>query len=425
MRFFSITLLIGLLQLAFSGKIHCQASDYSLITASYVFDGEALRENQVVLVKGDKIVAVGKKEELDLPAEYRSLTYPGGTLLPGLIEGHSHMLLHPYNETGWNDQVLKESWAERAIRGGVHAEKTLQAGFTTARDLGSEGAGYVDVGLKQAIEKGVIDGPRLIVAGKAIVATGSYGPKGFAEHVSIPLGAEPADGHDDLIRVVRDQIGHGADVIKVYADYRWGPEGTAEATFTQRELELIVAVAQSSGRHVVAHAASPEGMRRAILASVRTIEHGDGGTPEIFQLMQEKGVALCPTLAAGDAIMQYRGWEKGVDPEPKRMVNKRASFSAALAAKVTIVAGGDVGVFPHGDNVRELEMMVDYGMTPLAVLRSVTAVNADVFGIERKVGRVRPGLLADLVVVEGDPVKNISNLRKVKMVMKGGRLLGE
>lgn len=423
MRILFLSLSILLIHLFPTNGIFCQASDYTLITAAYIFDGEQLQENHGVLIKGDVIVAIGKREDLDLPADYQELSYPNGTVLPGMIEGHAHMLLHPYNETNWNDQVLKESWAERAIRGGEHAKKTLKAGFTTARDLGSEGAGYVDVGLKQAIEKGVIYGPRLIVAGKAIVTSGSYGPKGFAEHVTVPLGAEPADGHDDLIRVVRDQIGHGADLIKVYADYRWGPEGTAEATFTQRELELIVEVAGSSGRQVVAHAASPEGMRRATLAGVRTIEHGDGGTPEIFALMQEKGVALCPTLAAGDAIMQYRGWKKGTDPEPERIVNKRKSFSAALAAGVTIVAGGDVGVFPHGDNVRELEMMVDYGMTPLAVLRAVTSVNAEVFGIQHKVGSIRPGLLADLVAVQGNPLEDIRDLRNVIMVMKGGVLL--
>lgn len=417
--------LMALSSLIWSAVLFAQSPEYTLITAAYLFDGEELRKNQAVLIRGDEIMAVGAPGELNLPDEYQTLSYPDGTLMPGMIEGHSHMLLHPYNETGWNDQVLKESWAERAIRGGEHAKKTLRAGFTTARDLGSEGAGYLDVGLKQAIEKGVIFGPRLIVAGKAIVATGSYGPKGFAEHVQVPLGAEPADGHDDLIRVVRDQIGHGADVIKVYADYRWGPNGTAEATFTQRELGLIVEVAESSGRQVVAHAASTEGMRRSTLAGVRTIEHGDGGTPEIFALMAEKGVALCPTMAAGDAIMQYRGWKKGVDPEPERIVNKRQSFAAALRAGVTIVAGGDVGVFPHGDNVRELEMMVDYGMTSLAVLQSVTSVNADVFGIQNQVGRIRPGLLADLVVVEGNPLDDVRNLRKVRMVMKGGTVLEE
>ena len=316
--------------------------------------------------------------------------------------------------------MLQESYAERAIRGGIHAGKTLRAGFTTVRDLGSEGAGYVDVGLKQTIEKGVIPGPRLLVAGKAIVATGSYGPKGFIEQVEVPLGAEEADGVDGITRVVRDQIGHGADLIKVYADYRWGPNGEARPTFTQSELELIVEIANSSGRQVVAHAATAEGMRRATLAGVATIEHGDDGTPEVFELMAERGVALCPTLAAGDAISQYRGWNKGTDPEPARIGQKRRSFREALDAGVTIVAGGDVGVFPHGDNVRELEMMVDYGMETLDVLRSVTSGNADVLGVGERVGRIRPGLLADLIVVSGNPVDDISNLREIELVLLGG-----
>jgi imidazolonepropionase-like amidohydrolase len=202
--------------------------------------------------------------------------------MPGMIEGHSHILLHPYNEVSWNDQVLKESQAERVIRAANHAKANLMAGFTTIRDLGSEGAGYADVGVKQSIEKGIIPGPRMLVAGPAIVATGSYGPKGFAPHVKVPLGANEADGIDALIREVRRQIGGGADIIKVYADYRWGPNGEAMPTFTQEELEIIVDVASSSGRPVVAHAATAEGMRRAAMAGVQTIEHGDGGTPEVF-----------------------------------------------------------------------------------------------------------------------------------------------
>lgn len=397
-----------------------QSPNCHLLRPGRIFDGTALLTEAVVLVRGDTIAAVGPERSLSIPAGCREHDFPDATLLPGLIEGHAHLLLHPYNEVGWNEQVLEESWAERAIRGGIHAERTLRAGFTTVRDLGSEGAGYTDVGLKQSIEKGVIPGPRLLVAGKAIVATGSYGPKGFAEHVRVPLGAEPADGRDDLIRVVRDQIGHGADVIKVYADYRWGPNGEAMPTFTQEELNLIVEVANSSGRPVVAHASSAEAMRRATLAGVSTIEHGDDGTPEVFALMQERGVALCPTLAAGDAITQYRGWRKGVDPEPARIRAKRASFAAAREAGVSIVAGGDVGVFPHGDNVRELEMMVDYGMPTLDVLRSVTSGNARVFGLANRVGRIRPGLLADLVLVTGDPTLDIAALRRIERVWKGG-----
>lgn len=410
--------LVALL-LLIATSVSSQQSEYTLIKSKWLFDGMQMLEGYEVLIKGDKIVSIGKKVQLP-QGNIEVLNFPNETLMPGMIEGHSHLLLHPYNETGWNDQVLKESFAERAIRGANHAKKTLKAGFTTVRDLGSEGAAYVDVGLKESIEKGVIPGPRMIVAGKAIVTTGSYGPKGFHEFVKVPLGAEEANGHDDLIKVVRDQIGKGADVIKIYADYRWGLGGTARPTFTQEEIELIVKITESSGRHVVAHAASEEGMRRAILAGVRTIEHGDGGTAEIFNLMKSKDVALCPTLAAGDAIMQYGGWKKGEEPDPKRIVAKKKSFKLALDAGVTVVAGGDVGVFSHGDNVRELEMMVDYGMETEDVLRSVTAVNAQVFGYENQFGMVKEGLLADLIIVEGNPGDDISLLRKVRMVMKGG-----
>lgn len=396
--------------------------DCLLITADRVFDGTDFTDAKAVLIQGERIKALGANAgAMKIPAGCKVMNYPGATIMPGMIEGHSHLLLHPYNETDWNDQVLKESYAERAIRGGVHASKTLAAGFTTVRDLGSEGAGYVDVGLKETIEKGIIPGPRMIVAGKAMVTTGSYGPKGFADHVTLPLGAETADGVDDLTRVVRDQIGRGADVIKVYADYRWGANKMAMPTYTQRELELVVEIANSSGRQVVAHAATPEGMRRAVMAGVRTIEHGDGGTREVFNLMKEHGVALCPTLAAGDAITQYRGWEKSTEPEPERIVNKRKSFALALDAGVEIVAGGDVGVFPHGDNVRELEMMVDYGMTPLSVLRSVTSGNAGAFELP-KLGRLKAEMLADVIVVSGNPQTNISRLREVQLVVKNGEV---
>ncbi|MEM7369200.1 MAG: amidohydrolase family protein [Bacteroidota bacterium] len=410
-RFFLILLCI----------LYCSASYGQVFQADRVFDGTDMHEDWLVVVEGNKITAVGPQNVTTLPRGAEIISLPGMTLLPGLIEGHAHVLLHPYNETSWNDQVLKESEALRVVRATVHVKKTLMAGFTTIRDLGSEGAGYADVGIKQAINQGIIPGPRMLVAGRAIVATGSYGPKGFAPQVKVPLGAEVADGQDDLIRVVRDQIGHGADFIKVYADYRWGPNGEAMPTFSQEELELIVRTARSSGRATVAHAATAEGMRRATLAGVETIEHGDGGTLEVFQLMAEKEVALCPTLAAGDAIMQYRGWNKSREAAPQRIVNKRASFKLALQAGVTISAGGDVGVFPHGDNVRELEMMVEYGMLPLAVLQSATSVNAQLFHVEDKVGRIQVGLLADLIAVEGDPSQDIRTLRNLRMIMKDGQ----
>lgn len=399
-------------------SIQATAQQY-YFTADRVFDGESIHENWAVVVQGDKIIAIGSKEKITAPANSVKINYPNSTLLPGLIEGHSHLLLHPYNETSWDDQVMKESDAYRMARATVHAKNTLLAGFTTVRDLGSEGAGYSDVELKKAIKDGVIIGPRMIVAGKAIVATGSYGPKGYDTDVKVMKGAEEADG-DNLIKVTRDQIGNGADVVKVYADYRWGKQSEAMPTFSIDELKLIVETAKSSGRWVVAHATTIEGMRRAILAGIETIEHGDDGTLEIFKLMKEKNVAFCPTIAAGDANTQYHGWKKGVDPEPQKIKNKKESFKAALQSGVTILAGGDVGVFAHGDNVRELELMNEYGMQTFDILKSVTSINAKTFHLENQIGSLKEGLKADLVVVSGDPSKNISDLRKIKFVMKDG-----
>lgn len=405
-----------------SQKTIAQTKSYFLIP-DRVFDGVELKEGWAVLTEGNIIIEVGERSKVSKnpkATKAEKINLKGMTLMPGMIEGHSHLFLYPYNLGNWNDQVLKESSALRVARATVHAKANLMAGFTTLRDLGTEGSGYDDVGLKQAIDQGVIPGPRLLIATRAIVATGSYGPKGFAPHVKVPLGAEEADGVDDITKVVRRQIGKGADLIKVYADYRWGPNKEARPTFTLEELRLMVKLTQSSGRGVVAHAATAEGMRRATLAGVETIEHGDGGTPEVFRLMKQKGVALCPTLAAGDAIMQYRGWKKGTEPDPERIVRKKRSFKQALDAGVIIVFGGDVGVFAHGDNARELEMMVEYGMKPIEVLRSATSVNAKVFHLENKLGKLKKGLLADIIAVKGNPVKNIKNVRQVGLVMKDG-----
>jgi imidazolonepropionase-like amidohydrolase len=391
-----------------------------LLTPARVFDGTDIHEGWAVLVRGERITAVGPAASIAVPSGTRRVDLAGATLLPGLIEGHSHLLLHPYNETSWDDQVLREPLALRVARATNHARETLRAGFTTVRDLGTEGAGYADVGLKRAIAQGIIPGPRMIVTTRAIVATGSYGPH-YTGDVELPQGAEEADA-GSIPRVVRDQIGHGADWIKVYADYRWGPNGEARPTFTLDELKEIVEIARSSGRPVVAHSSTAEGMRRATLAGVETIEHGDAGTPEVFRLMKEHGVALCPTVAAGDALLRYRGWKAG-DPEPPRITEKRASLRAALAAGVTICNGSDVGVFTHGENGRELELLVDYGLTPVQALRAATTTNARLFHLDDQLGSIRPGLLADLVAVRGDPVRDIHAVRDVRFVMKGGTVV--
>lgn len=390
-----------------------------------VFDGTTSHAGWVVVVRGDRIEAAGPRASTPAPAGARVVALPGTTLMPGLIEGHSHLLLHPYNETPWIDQVLKEPQALRVARGVNHARATLMAGVTTVRDLGSEGGGYADVGLRQAINEGIVPGPRMLVAGPAMVVTGSYAPKGFAPELTIPQAAEEADGLDGVMRVARSQIARGVDFIKIYADYRWGPNGEAKPGFTLEEIERIVAAAGSSGRPVVAHASTPEGMRRAILGGVDTVEHGDDGTPEIWKLMVEKNVAYCPTIAAGDAISQYGGWKKGVDPEPARITRKRATYKAALAAGVKMCFGGDVGVYPHGDNVRELELMVEWGMTPAAALVAATSGNAAYFRQGERIGSVKPGLFADLIAVQGDPTASVGALRQVRFVMKNGQIYKE
>ena len=393
-----------------------------LVKPARVFDGvsPSPHEGWSVLVDGDRIVAAGPK--VAAPAGARTIDLPGTTLTPGLIEGHSHLFLHPYNETLWDNQVLHEQLALRTARAVVQAERTLNAGFTTERDLGTEGAGFADVGLKQAIDQGIVPGPRLLVSTKAIVARGAYGPKGFEPGLVIPQGAQEVAGADEIVRAVRDQVAGGATIIKFYADYHWGKGEPTRPTLSQAELNAGVAAAHDAGRLVAVHATTAEGMRRATLAGADTIEHGYNGTADVFKLMHDRGTALCPTIAASEAYARYFEHWNGQEPAPESVQENRRSFQLAMKSGVPICMGGDVGVYAHGQNWLEMDAMQRAGMPAAQVMIAATSGNARILHLDDR-GQVKPGLLADLDAFDGDPTRDVSAVGNVKFVMKGGEIV--
>ncbi|HEY2344481.1 MAG TPA: amidohydrolase family protein [Xanthomonadaceae bacterium] len=409
---------------AFATSETVAAMDFLLVPAKvWTGDDGTAHAGWAVLVHQDRIVAVGPADTIHMPEGAVQVDLPGTTLIPGLMDIHSHVFLHPYNETLWNDQVLKEPESYRTLEAAQHARDTLMAGFTTLRDLGTEGAGYADVSIKRAIDERLIPGPRMFVATRAIVATDSYGPgpKGFRPDLDLPQGAQAVSGIDDVMRAVREQIGHGADWVKLYADYRWTADGDSRPTFTLAELRAAVEVAHGAGKPVAVHATTDAGMRLAIAAGVDTIEHGYGGSLDTFRLMKERGIAYLPTLTAAEAYSEYfEHYERGKSPPTDRMKQAADAFHHALEAGVTIGCGSDVGVFAHGSNWREVQWMVRLGMTPVQALRAATSVDARILGKQKELGRIAAGFDADLIAVEGDPLEDVQSIRRVEFVMKGG-----
>jgi imidazolonepropionase-like amidohydrolase len=382
-------------------------------------DGERWLTGRAVLIEEGRIAKIVPLEEIG--STDRRIDLGGLYLIPGLIDLHTHLLLHPYDEASWDDQVLREPLELRTIRATTAARATLQAGFTTIRDLGTEGAGLADVAIRDAVAQGMIPGPRLLAATRAIVATGCYGPQDFDHRWDVPQGAQEASGAAEVRKAVRQQVAAGADWVKVYADYRRGKSQQPTATFSQEELDALVDEARSANRPVAAHAGTSEGIRRAVLAGVATIEHGYQASDEVLSLMRERGVVLVPTLAASEAVARYAGWKDG-EPDPPGVRTSKDTFSRALRLGVEIACGSDAGVFRHGDNAREIELMVAYGMSPKAALRAATSAAARVLGRERDLGRVAPGYVADLIAVREDPLKSASALRGPVLVLKEGKV---
>jgi imidazolonepropionase-like amidohydrolase len=377
-------------------------------------DGASWRDDMEVTILG-AVVTVRPAD----PTRTVDRDFGEAWMIPGLIDLHTHVLLRPYDEMSWDDQVRNESDELRSERALQHGLATLRAGFTVIRDLGTEGAGFADVAIAKTLQE-ERRGPLLIPSTRAIVLRGCYGPD--PEDPTTKKGAQAVAGGDEIRQAVREQAKGGALWIKVYADYRHGKSGPVAPTFSLEELQVLCAEAAALKLPVAAHATTDEGIRRAVTAGVRTIEHGTGASAETLALMKEKGVALCPCLAANEAIVKYSG-RKG--PVVDRLNVGRVGFQRALAAGVTIACGSDAGVFKHGDNAREIELMVEYGMTPAQALAAATSVAAQVLGrIDlgngvRDLGAIRAGSWGGLVVLAGDPLQDIHNLRKVVAVIVG------
>jgi imidazolonepropionase-like amidohydrolase len=402
-----------------------QTAEATLLRPARVWSaGSPVHSGWVVLVAGGVIKSVGPAQTIKVPQGVRVIDLPGETLVPGLMDLHSHLLLHPYNETSWDDQVVHETPALRTLRAGQQAQATLMAGFTTLRDLGTEGAGDADVSIKAAIEQGIIPGPRLFVVTRAIVAKGAYGPaiRDFRPDLDVPQGAQEVSGVDEMVRAVREQAARGADWIKLYADYRVGPHGQSVPTLTQEEMAAAVRTAHDLGRPVAVHTSTTEGLRRAIAAGVDTIEHGYGGTAELFRAMAANHIVYMPTLTAPAATSVYFQHYKPGDPPTAAMAAAAKAFRLALDNGVTIGMGSDVGVFTHGTNWRELDWMVRDGMTPVQALTAATATDAEVVGRAKDLGRIEAGYVADLVAMPGDPTEDVLAVAKVDFVMKAGRI---
>jgi len=400
-----------------------------LIHAARLIDGSSdrPRTDQGILVEGDRITQVGAWADLSMKhAGARVVDLADRTVLPGLIDNHVHILLQgDITAEDYDEQLLKESIPYRAIRATAAVRTALMNGFTTMRDLETEGAMYADVDIKRAINAGIIPGPRMFVSTRAFAPTGMYPLSGYSWELRVPEGVQIVDGPDNIRKAVREQVKYGADWIKFYSDRRYyiGKDSRLHSwvNFTDEEMKALVDEAHRLGRKVAAHAIGWDGIDAALRAGVNTIEHGDGLTPDLMDRMSKTGVYWCPTIFVGVYVAEGRGgiWPKMVEIE-------KNAFGEALKRGVLISYGTDAGGYAWTENqAQELDYMVRYGMTPMQAIRSATSVAAALLDQQDNLGTIAPGNYADLIAVDGDPLADIRELQRVKFVMKGGKIYKE
>ncbi len=404
-----------------------QDSKLTAIRCGRLIDGKSdkAQENVIILINGDLIAAVGPAVKIPPDAEVIDLS--SMTVLPGLIDCHTHVLLQgDITSQDYDNQLLKESIPYRTIRGAVAAQAALRNGFTTIRDVGTEGTMYADVDIKKAINNGIIEGPRMFVATRALDVTGAYPLFGYSWELHMPKGLQVVDGVDECRKAVREEVENGADWIKAYVDrsYYFTPDGSLRSipTFNEDELTAICEEAHKLHRKVAAHAVGRDGIEIALRCGVNTIEHGDGFDDKLIELAKEKGAYWCPTLYVTEYVAEGRAAEGR--PIYKQMINhQREAFRKGVKAGMKIALGTDVGGFAWDvDEAVELKRMVDDGMTPMQAIQAATSKGAELLDMSGKIGEISPGAFADVIAVDGDPLQDISILQQVKFVMKEGKV---
>lgn len=382
-------------------------------------------ENAAILIEGERIKEVGVVFEVQprSPKDAKTIDLSAVTVLPGLIDCHTHLMAR-FADTpnGYLLGLATKSQAFRALEGAADARLTLRAGFTTVRDVENEGSGYADVALRDAINQGLVEGPRMQVATRAIAAVGQYNPFGVSpDLIDFPTGAQMISGAEEARRAVREQIGHGADLIKVYADWN-------HPTLTVEEMRVVVEEAHKAGLKVAAHATTPDGIKNAINAGVDSIEHGHGADRQAIEMMKEKGVFLVPTVGVIDEWLEEHK-DDPITPDRRKRVDEllqgiQQEIRQAMNLGVNMASGFDASrAGGHGKNARELAALVKRGVPPLAAIRAATINAAELLSWQDRVGAVEAGRYADLIAVDGDPLTDITVLEQVKFVMKGGDLV--